>query len=559
MGFITPAALGLFLLSIPIIIFYMLRLKRQPMKVSSLLLWQRVLQDRQANAPWQKLRRNLLLLLQLLLLALIALALARPYRLVEAKVQGNAIILLDASASMQATDISPSRFEAAKTEALSLIRALNPDDTVSLILVANTARPLLTAKAGPDRAALEEAIANAQASNAAANWEPALALAAAGAASQGNTTIAIISDGAIPADLPALPAPVRWIPIGQKSDNQAITALSARDGRSGPELFIRVMNFSDRNAARLLEIKVDDRLFDARNLTLPPYPDGDAGLTIALPADAHRVEAQLKGNDFLALDDAAQTQLSGLQGRVLLNGPGNLFLERAFSLLPGLSVFQAAPDKAPPPESRYDLTVFDRVTPDTLPQEGSLLFIAPPQSTPLFKVDGVFSNTQVMALSAEHPVLNYVDFANLHVAQAQKVDAPAWAETLLNSEGGPLLVVGEDESGRRAAVIAFDLLKSDLPLQIDFPILIANLSRWLLDQPLIAETDEAGAGLQSPNPLDAAESNIRPEQNQIFGAEQAAAQNKTLQGRQEFWPPLVILALLILFWEWWVYWQGGGA
>jgi 4-hydroxybenzoate polyprenyltransferase len=71
MGFINPAALGLFLLSIPIVIFYMLRLKRQPMKVSSLLLWQRVLQDQQANAPWQKLRRNLLLLLQLLLLALL--------------------------------------------------------------------------------------------------------------------------------------------------------------------------------------------------------------------------------------------------------------------------------------------------------------------------------------------------------------------------------------------------------------------------------------------------------------------------------------------------------
>ncbi len=558
MGFINPAALGLFLLSIPIVIFYMLRLKRQPMKVSSLLLWQRVLQDQQANAPWQKLRRNLLLLLQLLLLALIALALARPYRLVEAKVQGNVIILLDASASMQATDISPSRFEAAKTEALSLIRALNPNDTVSLILVADTATPLLTAKAGNDRAALEKAIATAQATNAAANWEPALALAAAGAASQGNTTIAILSDGAIPANLPALPAPVRWIPIGKESNNQAIVALAARDGRQGPELFIRVMNFSDRNAARLLEVKVDDRLFDARDLNLPPYPDGDTGLTVALPADARRVEARLDGSDFLLPDDAAQTQLSGLQGRVLLNGPGNLFLERAFSLLPGLSVFQASPDNAPIAESHYDLTIFDRSVPDTLP-EGNLLFIAPPQSTPLFEVKGVFSNTRPIALSVEHPILNYVDFANLHVAQAQKVQTPAWAKTLLNSEGGPLLIAGEDENGRRVAIITFDLLKSDLPLQIDFPILIANLSRWLLDQPIIAETDGASAEFQSTNPLDAAESNIRPEQNQVFGTEQSAAQNNALQGRQEFWPLLVILAMLVLFWEWWVYWQGGGA
>jgi len=570
MGFITPAALGLFLLAIPIIIFYMLRLKRQPMKVSSLLLWQRVLQDQQANAPWQKLRRNLLLLLQLLLLALIALALARPYRLVEAKVQGNVIILLDASASMQATDILPSRFEAAKAEALALIRALTPDDTVSLILAADTATPLLTAKAGNDRVALEKAIADAQVTNAAANWEPALALAAAGAASQANTTIAILSDGAIPADLPALPAPARWIPIGSGMDNQAIVALAARDGRSGPELFIRVMNFSDQSASRLLEIKVDDRLFDARDLNLPPYPKGNAGLTIALPADARRVEARLGGSDFLLPDDAAQTQLSGLQGRVLLNGPGNLFLERAFSLLPGISVFQASGeafklppvnggieggDNAPSAAGSYDLTIFDRTIPDTLP-DGNLIFIAPPQSTPLFEVKGVFSNTRQIALSAEHPILNYVNFANLHVAQAQKVQAPAWAKTLLNSQGGPLLIAGE-KSGRRAAIITFDLLKSDLPLQIDFPILIANLSRWLLAQPLIIEEETASS--QSANPLNAAESNIRPEQNQIFGTEQSAAQHNGLQGRQEFWPLLVALALLVLFWEWWVYWQGGGA
>jgi len=264
----------------------------------------------------------------------------------------------------------------------------------------------------------------------------------------------------------------------------------------------------------------------------------------------------LQGDDFLALDDAAQAQLSGLQGRVLLKGPGNLFLERAFSLLPGLSVFQAAPDKAPAAESRYDLTVFDRSVPDTLP-EGSLLFIAPPQSTPLFEVTGVFSNPRPMALNTEHPILTYVNFANLRVAQAQKVQAPAWAKTLLNSEGGPLLIAGEDENGRRIAIITFDLLKSDLPLQIDFPILIANLSRWLLEQPLIVE--EAAVSSQSANPLDAAESNIRPEQGRILGNEQSAAQGNTLPGRREFWPLLVALALLVLFWEWWIYWQGGGA
>ena len=209
MGLILPTALGLIALAIPIIIFYMLRLRRQPAQISSLLLWQRVLQDHVANAPWQRMRRNLLLLLQLLILALLVLALARPFRTVEAKVQGNVILLLDASASMQATDVAPNRLEAAKAEALNIVRTLRPDDTVSLIVVEAVPRPLMVAEGTPDRSALEEAIHNVQPTNTLANWETAIALAAASAVSQANSTVVILSDGAIPTDLPVLPAPVR--------------------------------------------------------------------------------------------------------------------------------------------------------------------------------------------------------------------------------------------------------------------------------------------------------------------------------------------------------------
>src|SRR6478672_1517594 len=78
-GLLEPAALLLAALAVPIILFYMLRLRRQEITISSSMLWRQVTQDRQANAPWQKLRRNLLLYLQLLALALLALALARPF------------------------------------------------------------------------------------------------------------------------------------------------------------------------------------------------------------------------------------------------------------------------------------------------------------------------------------------------------------------------------------------------------------------------------------------------------------------------------------------------
>ena len=126
MGILIPAALALLALAIPIIIFYMLRLRREELDVSSSLLWRRALQDRTANAPWQRLRRNLLLLLQLLLLLLLVLGLARPFLYRETVASGNLVVVLDASVSMQATDEAggESRFARARREADALVDGL---------------------------------------------------------------------------------------------------------------------------------------------------------------------------------------------------------------------------------------------------------------------------------------------------------------------------------------------------------------------------------------------------------------------------------------------------
>src|SRR5205085_6575782 len=114
MSFLAPLALISALVVGPIIVaMYLLKLRREDRRVSSTFLWQRVVRDVEANAPWQKLRRNLLLLLQLLLLALLALALARPFFHTAGISGHNLIVIVDRSASMGATDVQPSRLDAA--------------------------------------------------------------------------------------------------------------------------------------------------------------------------------------------------------------------------------------------------------------------------------------------------------------------------------------------------------------------------------------------------------------------------------------------------------------
>src|SRR5947207_6897484 len=113
MSFLTPIAFA-FAAAIPVVIvFYLLKRKRVVKLISSTLLWQRFLAETQANAPFQKLRHNWLLFLQILLLALVIFALSRPFFAGEARNGGLRVFILDASASMQSTDESPSRFEKA--------------------------------------------------------------------------------------------------------------------------------------------------------------------------------------------------------------------------------------------------------------------------------------------------------------------------------------------------------------------------------------------------------------------------------------------------------------
>jgi Ca-activated chloride channel homolog len=494
MALLTPLALALGLLAIPILIMYMLKLRRREVEVSSTLLWQLLLRDREANAPWQRLRRNLLLFLQLLLLAALVLALARPYWQVPAIASGTVVVLLDGSASMNATDGpgGATRFEAARSAVREMIDSLSGDSALALILVGPQPEVLVPASA--DKEALRQALGAARPSQVGADWHAAMALAAGavrgGAAA--DSVMVVVSDGGLPDGLPPLPAEVRYLPVGQSADNLAIAALAVRQAPAGPQLLASVANHGDRDRSVILSLSIDGQLYTAQLLDVPA--GGATPLVIEnLPARPAVYQAHLSAPasaaatgplDALALDDMAWAVFQPPSGgRVLLVTSGNLFLEQVFAALSGplgLEPFRLRAGQ-PLPAEPFDLYVFDgpamaSAITDTLPA-GDLLLINPP-SNPLFEVGEPFTNTMPARVAANDPLTQFVDWSGVHLLQANHVALPAWARALVEADGGPLVFAG-DTGGRRVAVFTFDLRHSDLPLQVTFPVLMSNLIGYL--------------------------------------------------------------------------------
>src|SRR5581483_6299439 len=126
--FLSPlSAILAAMLAVPaLLVLYFLKLRRREVDIASTFLWKKAIQDLQVNAPFQKLRRNLLLILQMLLLLLLCLALSRPVSNYTPGAGKASVILIDRSASMAAKDVKgQSRLDEAKKHAKDLISSMD--------------------------------------------------------------------------------------------------------------------------------------------------------------------------------------------------------------------------------------------------------------------------------------------------------------------------------------------------------------------------------------------------------------------------------------------------
>ena len=468
------------LLLLPLLaLLYVRRAGRRERVVPSLALWQTVARGASAEAGRRLGALDLSLGLAMFFLAAVILAASDPVLTAPAGTAPRLLVLADRSASMagRAADGS-SRWERSVADVIGLLDRLD-GGTVTLVGLPLAAGPVLDGLSPADaRARLRDL----GPTDLPLDLGPELARYAGLAAYRASAVLVLTDDpGPVPERLGGVPVLV--FSQGGPSQNVAIDAFEVSRQEDGTlAVFLSVKNHSGRAAA----VRVN--LTGGRSHKVPGPPLGGPaawtlgpGATQTLIRDAldgrlARVDATLQVDDSLDSDNRAVATRSGLETvRVAYVGRSSPFVVRALEQLPGvrLSQFRLARDLS----GEFDLTLFDAVTPGTLPP-GDTILIDPVGRVGPFTVRGAISDPAGLRVVkvGDSPLLRHVDVAALRFKRLARIGAGPEATPLLAAADDAALLRWAD-GGRRVTVIACGLVPAETnwPLLASFPIFWANV------------------------------------------------------------------------------------
>ncbi|MFO1006386.1 MAG: VWA domain-containing protein [Planctomycetaceae bacterium] len=519
-GWTAPFNALLLLLLIPVIVMYFLKLKRTRQEIPSLLLWQQVIADQRVNAPFQRFKRNLLLWLQLLMLALLALAAAQPYIRGRDRLTKNLPILIDCSASMGAIDAQTkkTRLELAKDQIRPIIDNMLPDQRLMLIEVHQSAQTLT--QLTDNKSELRQALDRIEVVDVPSRLEDALALARGQSKLVEIPSIRLYSDGNVPTrpnpvtgELQAiidfeLPFQVDYFRVKTTGGNVGITSLNAsRSTSSEWEVFVRVECTPEAAGNGQLRLS---KLVDGK-----PVVIGEERV-ILNPGESQRVvfrvdsstELQLKAElipadfDALAIDNTAWIELPQARDLQVFCPETLPAFRHALKGQPGLRL--DPPDGKPSELATYDLVITDSLA-DLAREATTYLTIGQIPKELDGKLTIQDGNATVVDWKRDAPIMQHVQ-----LREVLMVDEPTLAsgvtdatleelgfETLCHGANGPLML--ERRVGPRMYLHwMFKLDRTTLPYRLAFPILTTNLVNLAMRQSDLADVKAASTGLLPP-------------------------------------------------------------
>ena len=486
MGWATPWAFAFLILVPLVLLLHSLRLRRREVRISTLYLWEDLLRERRSTLGMSKLLRSLLLLLQILGIAALTLGLADPFARIPSTKEGDIVVVLDASASMRTLVKGEERFAQARSRAVDLVERLHSKSEMAIISA--TSRPTLKVPFTADRLLLKQTLEGLTATDEPGDLARAVRFARSLLGGERTGEVLILSDGA-DAHLPEIVGQTDQVHVSQVSGgerNVGITKFEVRPrlARQGEyEILVNVANFSPQPETFDLMLSMNRKTVRRTRYTLDAGERQSLIFPYAGPASGV-AEAILDVNDDFSADNRVATVLADrLPVWVLLVSRGNYFLENLLAGHANASVNvvnSLSPSSFEQQVRGNHIVILDGVEPPPLHFGNFLLINTTAPNLPI-TVKGSAELPPVVDWDITDPILHAVQLRDLQVQRAQIVEIGEGVKPLLHANGSPIL--SSLDTGRlRAVHLGFDLLETDLPLRVAFPVLMSNILEWLSPQ-----------------------------------------------------------------------------
>src|ERR1051325_4014961 len=478
-----PQALLAVFGAVPLILFlHSLKPKGTPVNSTTLFLWERVVKERPLGTRigWL-LRKNLLLILQILAASLLILALSDPSLVGIGSPAGDLVVVVDLSASMKARGSTyETRFDAARRELDSLIDSLG--SRRRMMVIGAGMQPRLIAPFSSDKSRLKELARGLVATDGPGRVKDAILFAYAFLKRGTADRVILISDGAFAGaeTVSSDAAHMQVIRVEGGRNNVGIVGFDVRrrvDRPSEYQIFLRLRNYAEKPAVVPLSLTAGEKIIEREAVSI----GANGGATLIYPLTGKLsgvLSARIDVDDDFRTDNQAYLSFDQTAPlRTLYIGPGNPFLMSLSRFLPQveLTTTKSWDPKTHSPAD-YDLLIFDRVEVPVLAQGNVILIDTMAPNLPV-RVNGTVRNPRITRTNEDHPITEGVSLDDLRIPAALRVTPSGNIATLAQSADTPLMLAIE-RGKLRLFFIGFDVTASDLPFRVEFTILFHNFFEW---------------------------------------------------------------------------------
>ncbi len=462
------------LLGIPFLIFlYMLKPKFKEKIIPSTYLWDQVKEAMDKAVTMSRFRYQALIWLQILVVLLCALLLADFY-IGKEEIPSDVVLVLDGSISMQKEDVTPNRFTQSQEMAIDFVNQLDGDHTVTLIYLSKT--PEILIRETKSLSVIRDAIKALQVTSYA--WDTNQVSSTLSGYSQLDASgIHYFGDHPIMGATNHL--------VGASSRNMGLSHVVASLNGAGTQQQVLVTAFNESDVEQSVDISLygEDAYIGTKTIQVGGQEEGRV-IFDKLPSSIEFFRAELDDEDSLSVDNVAY---GGAESKgtikVAYIGEGNLFLEKILDLREDFEVSSVSYEDGMVLDG-YDLYIWDGMLPTQLPEKGNYILFDPPQRSYIPKV-GSLSSPKFT--TREGDWMQELENPEFRVSTTQVFDDSAVSKVLYDTEHGAMVYVME-EAERTGVVFGFDIRYSDLPLTVDYPILMNQIFAHLVTPSMSKET-----------------------------------------------------------------------